>query len=236
MVVEDGRLVSPEVVAAIWGGISGAVFGTVGSAGIVFLGRYLRRRGRLECVPERWRMAWLQYRGYGAHLPDDPLQGRVEETYYRRFSYDPAQEGTQEYVNFAEYALTVELINHADVEVVIRDLHTAFVKGGGVMFTHRPFDSDRTSDPSGVSDEDEKEIPQEDPSTPRVWFPDPTLEPVKTVSLPSRSPVRISLKGYLRTPDLYHVRGGYDEVRLRGTRWDGTLLDVLIPESGYAPA
>lgn len=228
---------SPEVVAALWGGISGAVFGTLGSAGIVFLGRYLRRRGRLECVPERWKLAWLQYRGYGGmRLVDDPVEGPMDrETRYLRFGRDPALDGIREYVNFAEYTLAVELINHADVEVAIRDLHTAFVKGGGVMFTHRPFDPDKTRDPSGVTDEDQKEIPQEDRSNPQVWFPDPTLEPVKTVSLPSRSPVRISLKGYLRTPTLYHVRGGYDEVRLRGTRWDGTLLDVPVPESRYIP-
>jgi hypothetical protein len=236
LVVETGgRGMSPETVAAIWGGISGGisggVLGTLGSVLVLLLGRYLRSTGRLECIPQEWRLAWLLYRTPGANIPDDPVQGRVEKTYYQRFSWDnPLQ-----YTNFAEYTLTVELRNSADVEVVLRDVHTAFVKGGGVLFTHRPFDVEKTADPSGVSEEAWKELPWADHTSPGMTMPGVGVEPVGTISLPSRSPVRVMLKGYVRSPDLHHIRGGYDEVRLRGTRGNGKLLDVPVPGSGYDP-
>lgn len=220
---------STETVAAIWGGVSGGVLGTVGSIIVLLLGRHLRSKGRLECVPEGWKLAFLVYRTPGAHFPGDPVQGRAEKTYYQRSSATTPEQ----YTNFAEYVLAVELLNHADVEVVLRDVHTAFVKGGGVLFTHRPFDVDKTVDPSGVTEEDAKEVEGVDRMNPGMTMPGVGVEAVGTISLPSRSPVRVALKGYVRDPDLLHIKGGYDEVRLRGTRGDGSLFDVSIPESGY---
>jgi len=231
VVAEDVRRVSTETVAAIWGGVSGGIFGTLGSILVLLLSRRLRRSGRVECVPESWKLSWLLYRTPGVHFADDPMQGRVEKTHYQRFSLGEMIE----YANFAEYTLSVELLNEADVEVVLRDLHTAFIKDGGVLFTHRPFDVAKTFDPSGVSEENAKEIEEVDPMQPGMTLPGVGVEPVGTTSLPSRSPVRIAMKGYVRAPDLYHLRGGYDEVRLRGTKGDGRLLDVPIPGSGYHP-
>lgn len=217
--------------AAIWGGISGGAFGTLGSILVLILQRYLQRRGALECLIEEWRLSWIVYRSPYAYMPDDPVGAQAENTYYRRYLSDE----DEEYKNFAEYKIAVELINKADVESILRDVHVAFLKEGGVLFTHRPFDVDKTEDPSGISEENYQVLTWADQMDPGTIMPQSNLHPVGTISLPSRSPIKVRLKGYVRNPELHYIRGGYDEVRLRGTKGDGKLLDVRIPDSKYEP-
>ncbi len=207
---------SLDTTAAIWGAVAGGITGTLGSIVVLVVGRYLRRRGRLECEPRGWSLGWLMYRS-----PETEVfgEGRSEKTYYQRFRVDDFHPG----VNFAEYTLEVELTNNADVPNVLRDARIAFLKDGGTLFEHRPFDAENSSDPSGVSSETSKELDGQATSPPGAG-----VEPLGSLALPPYVPVTIRLKGYVGSPNIEYIKAGYDGVSFRATPGYGKPLDVPV--------
>lgn len=112
-----------ETVARIWGGIAGAVTGGMFSFLVLFVGRSLRRRGKIRCEFSDWSFAYL--------IGND------------RFGVTAIGPDNSSEVTGADYRVTVDLFNEKDVGLALRDVRIAFLYRGATMFSDRPFDADR---------------------------------------------------------------------------------------------
>ncbi len=215
---------SVQTTAALYGAISGAVITGLFNVGIL-VGRYfLRRRGGIEFTPSNWRFAYLAYPLYERHQNPDET-GRMEP-YYSLWEVHQNFDSSE--VNHAVYGFTADLLNKMDVADTLRDVSVAFMKSGAIVFTHRPFDEDNTTDRTPLvfelpSNRSRYELPKEG-----FHPPGHGIEPIGAISLSGHESRRIRLKGYVSGSDVHHLLGGCDEVRLRVTRENGKLFDEHV--------
>jgi hypothetical protein len=220
-VVEEGvRRVSVETIAAIYGGVAGAIVSGIFGIAILFIGRVLRRLGGVKFTPPNdWRSAFFEWEGRGRSVT--PSRDVLEQSEYRQ----RRPEDRLDSVNCFAYAFTATLLNRMDVGAALSDVQVDFMKNGVAVFSHSPFDEESTDDSSGflfeegyrdvVADLGEKARP-----------PGEGVEPIGPIALPSHIPVQKKLRGYIgphsgTASELHHLKGGCDEVRLRAIRENG---------------
>lgn len=129
----------------------------------------------------------------------------------KRFERSPVESATH-----AVYVLTIEFNNSKDLDVTLGDVRVVFEREGHEVITH-----------GGL------QFISED--SPIMELNNPA-EPVGTIYLPSRQPVRLQVKGYLHnlggSDELDQLRKGYDRVIFRAIREDGrTVFERTIRES-----
>jgi hypothetical protein len=225
MVEEVVRGMSVETTAAIYGAVAGALVSGIFGIATLLVGRSLRKRGGVEfTVLGDWRSSYIEWHGEGHHV----TPSRV---IYKNVSYRRAE--SRHHAQYFVYAFTIELLNKMDVGAALRDVSVAFMKEGAELFRHRPFDQDALEDPSGVIvfEEAYRDISADLGESAKP--PGEGIEPVGPIALPSHIPVAKKLKGYVGdpaglVPDLLYLKGGCDEVRLRGVRENGKAFDKHI--------
>jgi hypothetical protein len=224
-VVEEGiRVVSVQTIAAIYGGVAGAIVSGIFGIGTLFVGRWLRRRGGVKFTPPNdWRSVFFEWEGAGRMVT--PSRSVMEQAQYHQRR---PEEGLDRANCFA-YAFTATLLNRMDVGAALSDVRVAFMKNGTEMFIHRPFDEESTDDPSGFLFEEAYRDVVADLGE-KVREPGLGVEPIEPIALPSHIPVQKKLRCYIghhsgEDSELHHLKGGCDEVRLRATRENGNTFD-----------
>ena len=105
------------------------------------------------------------------------------------------------------YFFAVEFFNGKDLDVALSRVAVVFERDGREVITDAP----------GL-------VSQASP----LAEPYKNVEPIGTIHLPSRTPVDLQMKGYLRNVGdidaLDQIRAGYDRVLFRATREDGKTV------------
>lgn len=218
---------SVETIAAIYGGVAGAIVSGIFGIAILFVGRWMRTRGGVTFTPPGdWRSAYFKWEGRGRQVT--PSRSVLEQSHYQQRT---PEEGLDEANCFA-YAFTATLLNRMDVGAALSDVHVAFMKNGAEVFSHRPFDEERTNDPSGFLFEESMRDVIADLGE-KAQPPGQGVEPIGPIALPSHIPVQKKLRSYIGPhggdpSGLHHLKGGCDEVRLRATRENGAPFDERV--------
>jgi hypothetical protein len=190
---------SVEVLAAIWGGIAGGVTGGLSSLLVLLIGRWLRRRGEIRCEFSDWFFAYLMRSTDSTDDLNEPSNTPVAP-----ISINP---DTVSDLAGAKYSFTVDLFNEKEVGLALRDVRVVFLYKGALMFSNRPFDTDRLDRSAGGAASSE----------------------IGSIYLPTRELVRIRMEGR-PTSELAKSRlySGCDEVRLVAVREDSTPFERRI--------
>jgi hypothetical protein len=226
--------VNTEMTAAIYGAIAGGIVSLIVSVAAQLFSRWLRQRGGIECTPDNWRSAYVEWQGQGQSVTPSRVRWEMVSYQMRR-----PEEGLDK-ANLFVYEFTVELLNRMDVGAALRDISVDFKKNGATLFTHRPFDVDKSEDWSGIIPFEEAYRDVSADLGDKAKPPGDGIQPVGSIPLPSLIPVKVRLKGY--TGDLvdsigglHHLRGGCDEARLRAIRENGEFCDWHITDLKTSP-
>lgn len=208
---------SSETTAIIYGAAAGGIVSLFVNTGLYLLNRYvLQRLGGIKLDPPNdWKFSYLEWLREERSLLED---GTTVEVRYVAGTPPPQPSASKTRdANHATYSFTAQVHNRKDVAGILRDVRVAFMNEGERVFDSRPVNAG--NDPlSDILEEMTDRRPRYT-NEERNQLPGPGsgLDPVRVIQVPANDLVSIKLRGYISGTDLGYLRGGCDEVRLRGT-------------------
>jgi hypothetical protein len=128
---------SVQTIAAIYGGVAGAIVSGIFGLATLFISRAMRRRGGVRFTPpDDWRFAVFEWASLRRGVT--PSRSVRQEASYRRVDLG----GRLDRANCFAYAFTAAFLNRMDVGAALSDVRVALMKNGTEMFSHGPFDEE----------------------------------------------------------------------------------------------